>query len=275
MDKRFEKGMHIMKRERLIADNSSGGRSKVYRMLPLGDGDKHTNRVIILAWRPAVVCPEIFGKFYDEDYWDFKAAVRGHWVSREGEGGTSFFYCSPGTTAYYEKLFPEKKFEKENCRFCDVEKPGLRYFFQVFDYEKLIGEKALEEGEERPGIQIMSAPQTVFNQLWNKLNIGYEFWDKYVTAITRDTKKGLLHADYIVDIEPKIPEELEDERLATYLADESNYINPFPDVIRFYEKEDEGKIESKEGLKEKVNSESSIGIEKRELGEKRERKIRW
>ena len=102
----------------------------------------------------------------------------------------------------------------------------MRYSFQIFDYQKLIGERQLDKGEERPKIQALIGPEKVYTGLWNKVRIGKEFWDKSITMITKDTKKGHSFSDYSVEVEEISPVEvLENESIMSYLRDEANLIN--------------------------------------------------
>ena len=225
MDERMAKSMDILDRERTVADQTKGsGKSMIFRLLPTEDGKVYDNRMVILLYLPAIACPEIFAKFYDDDQWDFKAAVKGHWINDESGDGLKFVYCDPGTVEYYEKWLG-KEFPKEECPFCHKDKGSLRYLMQAFNFAKLIGEQELDEGEERPGIQGLGAPGVVYNQLWNKLKVGNEFWDKKITRITRDNKKGARYAEYMVEVEGFDPEELKDERISSYLNDQSNWVN--------------------------------------------------
>jgi len=230
MDDRMKGMMDALGKERTVADSmSSGGKSNFYRPLPMEDGGTHDNRIIVLLWKPAIVCPELFSEFYEPGQWDFKAAVKGHWVTEDGASG--FVYCKPGTAEYYEKWLG-KKFDHGHCDHCAREKSGLRYLFEVFDFEKLVGERNLDQGEERPSIQLFNAPQTVYNQLWSKLKVGIEFWNTKVTRITKDTRKGNRFAEYTVEVEGYDPEEMKDPRIREYLDKEENLLNPVPELVR-------------------------------------------
>lgn len=237
MDQRMNQNQEILEREGAIAEqnSSSFGRNKLYRMLPSKDKQVYDNRVVMLLWQPAIVCPEIFGKFYPIDMWDYKALVMGHWLTDEVEGVKSFVYCPVETARYYAKLF-KKSFDIGECKFCKMgDRAKSRYVFEVFDYQKLIGEKDLDEGEDRPYIQILSGPETVYKQLHSKWKAGYEFWDNKIVRITKDTKNGARYADYTVEVEAREPVELQDPKVKAYLSDPSNLINPVSDAIRLVE----------------------------------------
>ena len=237
MDPRMAANQEILAKENAAVEARYGGKSKIYKMLPGEDGSVYDNRIIIKLWRPAIVCPEIFGKFYPPDLWDFKAAVKGHWVTDEEEGVNAFVYCPVNTARYYAKWFG-KAFDPGVCPICGgSDKAQVRYIFQVFDYQKLIGERPLDEGEDRPYIQILSGPETIYKQLFSKLKMGYEFWDSKVVRITKDTKKGKRWAEYNVEMELNEPVELRDEGVANYLKDEANLINPVPDAIKLVQPE--------------------------------------
>jgi hypothetical protein len=186
MDERIKGMMEALEKEQeaVEAGSSGGGKSTLYRLLPFEDKAKFDNRFITLLWRPAKICAEIFGEFYDEETWDFKAAVRVHYIesSEGGEERKVCVFCQPGTAEYYEKYL-ERKFEKRVCPHCDDgDKWGTRYVFQVFDYQKLIGERDLDEGEDRPSIQALIGPQAIYNGLWSKMKVGIEFWDDKISG---------------------------------------------------------------------------------------------
>jgi len=235
MDERMKKRKEKLEKESEIVESSSNmiGKSSLYRMLPNKEGSVFDNRIIILLWRPGVVCPELFSDYYSEDDWDFKAAVVGHYIvipNQMGGKDTYFVVCKPGMADYYSK-FLGKEIEKGECDFCaENEKRVTRYLFQVFDYQKLIGERELDEGEDRPYVQILIGPTAIYNGLWSKFKVDVEFWDKRITRITKDTKKGVRYSDYTVEVEGTEPEELSDEILS-YLQDESNHINPVKEEL--------------------------------------------
>lgn len=239
MDERLRASQDLMDKEKDIADATKiMGKSRIYRMLPMDDGLVANNRIIVLLWRPAIICPEIFGRFYPVDMWDWKAAVKGHWVEDEEEDTTKFVYCPLETSRYYEKLFG-KKFGDAHCDICSTgERASGRYVFQVFDYQKLINERPLDEGEERPSIQILSGPEKIYKQLWSKMKMGYEFWGNpdvataRIVNIQKDTKKGKRYADYTVEIEPNVIAELSNQQIVAYLSDEGNLLNPVPEAIK-------------------------------------------
>jgi hypothetical protein len=228
-----------MEKEKTMVDNSKPmGKSRIYRMLPMEDGLVAQNRILILLWRPALICPDIFGRFYPTDMWDWKAAVKGHWVNDEEEGTNRFVYCPVETARYYEKWFG-KKYETGHCEICQTgERASVRYVFQVFDFQKLVNERPLDEGEERPSIQILSGPEMIYKQLWSKMKLGYEFWGNpdvaaaRVVNITKDTKKGKRYTDYTVEIEPNPINELSNPQIVDYLKDEGNLLNPVPEAIK-------------------------------------------
>jgi len=215
----------LLEKEKLVFESRQVSQ-KAYRLLPLEDGKVFDNRIIILLFKPHKACPEICSDFYPPDFWDFKMAVKGHWVLDELSGENYFIYCQPSTAEYYEQWLG-KKFQRKGCVFCEKgEKASIRYVFEIFDYQKLIGEKDLGEGEERPQIQVLLGPRTIYNQLWNKFKVDNKFWDNKVVRITKDTKKGYRFAEYIVEVEGIEPVEINDERVKSYLFDENNWINP-------------------------------------------------
>lgn len=230
MDERMKGNLDLLEREKAAADASqSSGKSPFYQPMPRDDGSTHDNRIVVLLWKPAIVCPEIFGQFYEKETWDFKAGVKGHWV---GENPATFVLCQPGTADYYEKWLG-KKFDHGHCEYCEKnDKPNLRYLLEVFDYEKLIGDRPLDQGEERPSIQLYNGPQTVYNQLWSKLKVGIEFWGEKIVRMTKDTRKGNRFAEYVVEVEGQLPEELKNPSIREYLDNPANLLNPVPGLIK-------------------------------------------
>lgn len=232
-DERFKASEEIADRENTISESGRYVKGRIYRALPNEDGAKFDNRIVMMLWRPAVTCPEIFGAFYTNDFWDFKATVKGHWVTDEVEGFNSFVYCPEATAQYYAQLF-KKSFEHGSCPICRTGgKISSRCIFQVFDYQKLIGERPMDEGEEKPLLQVYVGPDTVYKQLFSKYKAGYQFWDKNIIRITKDTTQGKRFTDYTVEVEAREPTEIiTNQNLKAYMLDERNFVNPVPDGIK-------------------------------------------
>ena len=275
MDERMNKAKQYSEKENQAVESASKfSNSSLYKMLPQKDGLKFDNRIIVILWKPAIVVPEIFEPFLDPDYYDYKAALKVHYI-RDNEDNTQAIYCQPQTAKFYSE-FLERDFPQHECEWCAKSVPAtLRYAFQVFDYQKLIGEREFDKGETRPQIQAMIGPGKIYTSLHNKVKVGKEFWDKCVVMITRDTTKGLKFSDYSVEVEENPPTDmLNNESLMSYLRDEANLVNFVKeDIVRLAYAIGEGKSEAP--ITQTGPQQDTTAKHKPEEPEVGKRKINW
>ena len=81
-----------------------------------------------------------------------------------------------------------------------------RFYFLVLDVDKLMGRKAIQEGEVIQ-MQLYNGCESVFKGLAQKYELGYKFWDvdsPLIIVVARDNKDGARRPDYILDIDPEV-----------------------------------------------------------------------
>lgn len=107
-------------------------------------------------------------------------------------------------------------------------KPSDRYFFLVLDIDKLFGTKKMDEDEVLQ-MQLYNGSETIFKNLYQKVHLGYSFWnldDPKILVIHRDNKNGAQRPDYVIEIDPR-PLKLSDEVRELILTEEF-----YPDIMK-------------------------------------------
>lgn len=107
--------------------------------------------------------------------------------------------------------------------------PSEKWFFQVFDYGKYIGETPMDEGEDAVRVQGYLGPKKLVTALLMKQKIGYKPWDlKTLVIYTRDNSRGARYCSYEIEI-AATPPTLDDATLA-YLSS-PEYVDPSVAVL--------------------------------------------
>lgn len=230
MDARFEQSRKFRQQEKLAVESIKGGDpfdSNLYYPLPRkGEKGIIINRLIVMWYQPAQTMPELYTGILPADHWDFRAYCAIHYMKNAVQENVVVF-CRHATAEYYAKAGLPIKADDYPCEYC---KSGVKYthrfLMQVFDFDKLRGDRKLDREEIHVHKQGFIAPATVGDALYEKSDAGNEFANVKVVRVKKDTTGTQVNStEYTTEIEGYEEPEFKDPEFMNFLNDQASMVN--------------------------------------------------
>lgn len=172
---------------------------RVFTFLPTQDGKVYVNKLYVALFRPANF--SLFKSVYPADYWDYKLAVKVHYINAEtdeGEITTHMVLCGPSMNEWNAKVLGLSPYFSKDCIMCAESQKYWNLYNERRKQLGLFGEDAKKLTAEQYKAAIAKDEELV---KYKGLATSYSVKDRYILEVIDWEKvtgqKKLAEGEYV------------------------------------------------------------------------------